>query len=75
MPEVSQELVNVCATLVYRKWAEAVDNQKAVKEERDDGSEDWALFHAERLRRAEAEFTYWQRYLDEIKPLHTIGKG
>lgn len=74
MPQLSQELVNVCAGLVYSEWAKAYDNRKAVQAETDDGSEDWADFHNERLRRAVKAEAEAKRWLSEITPLHTIGK-
>lgn len=74
MPSLSQELTNICASLIYRKWSEAYDNLKAVKGEKDDGSADFALFHEERLKRANNELANWKKHLDEITPLHTIGK-
>jgi len=73
MPTISQALANECASLIWRKWAEACDNLKAVKSEKNDGSKDWLQFHMTRLRQAVNEEAKFKAFLDEIKPLHTIG--
>lgn len=74
MPELSQELTNECAGLIYAQWAKAFDAYKAVRAEKDDGSEDWAAFHQARKLSSEKELARWKAALAEITPLHTIGK-
>jgi hypothetical protein len=74
MPTISQELCNEAASLIYRKWSEAYGTLKKVKEEQNDGSKDWPLFHRERLRRAIVEEAQAKVFLDEIQHLHTIGR-
>lgn len=54
--------------LAYRAWSGTWDTLKAVKAEKDDGSEDWAAFHQERLNNATQSEAKAQRVLDAIKP-------
>lgn len=65
--ELSDEACEYLCALAYAKWSSAFDNLKQVKDEIDDGSNDWVLFHTERLRRATIEVERSQRVLDEIK--------
>jgi hypothetical protein len=52
---------------VYKAWSQAFDTLKQANKEKDDGSEDWELFHAERVRRAKIEQEKYARVLNEIK--------
>lgn len=64
--ELSEDTIYRLATLAYDDWAKTWDARKAVQAETDDGSKDWALFHAERLKGADARLATTKRVLDEI---------
>lgn len=51
-------------SLVYRQWASEFDALKKVRQEKDDGSKDWADFHRERMRRHVMEEAKWKNLLD-----------
>lgn len=53
--------------LVYDKWSKAVDYQKKIKDEKDDKSPDWALFHADRVEWAAKEVARYDVMLKSIK--------
>lgn len=71
----SDDLLARACFLLYREWAQRHDALKAVKAERDDGSPDWELFHADRLARATKELEGAKRLLDEIKPHDPLTKA
>lgn len=66
MPLITSADLFECTALAYRKWAEAYDNLKAVKAEKDDGSLDWKLFHAERLKNNGAAEASAKALLDRL---------
>ena len=53
-----QDILDI-AGLIHRKWSETVVNHKIVREERNDGSEDWEAFHFERLTNATEALNHW----------------
>lgn len=63
---LSKETVEIAQALIYRRWAEAHDDYKAVRQEKDDGSPDWGLFHVERLKNNGNTLNKYQRALDDI---------
>ncbi len=50
--EISQEVVNELAFLAYKSWSDAFTVLKQVREEKNDNSKDWILFHRDRLTAA-----------------------
>ena len=76
MPKVdlSDEALDAAQALFYRKWSEAFDALKRVKAEKDDGSDDWAEFHAIRLHNANSEFDKWVKLRAEIDPIAPLTK-
>lgn len=72
---ISDELLDECQKLIYRKWAEAHDNLKAVKAETNDGTPDWNRFHAHRLSFAINDLARYKSLLDEINPLAPLTRN
>lgn len=62
----SDRLLHECQGLLYKAWAKAFDEHKEVKKETNNGSPDWSLFHAERLKKAKAEEDSLKDLLNEI---------
>jgi hypothetical protein len=63
---IQLHLADECVALLYSKWAQAYDDLKAVKNEQNDGSQDWPLFHAERLRRNTASEAKAKLLLEQL---------
>lgn len=60
MATISDEDMLEIATLVYRRWAEEFFLLKAVKIEKNDGSDpDWEEMHNARLTNHEMAFAKW----------------
>ena len=53
--------------LVYHKWTECFNILKEVREEENDGSVDWSLFHNERLQNADALEDNWNMAFIDLK--------
>lgn len=67
---LSDDLMAECAALVYRQWAQAHDNLKAVRAEKPTQAEpDWAQFHQARLTNAQTDLAKWTKLKEEIAPL------
>ena len=65
--ELSAEARDAMVTLIYREWAQSCDILKAVKAEKNDGSEDWNQFHDFRLKKALSAKDNWFKILEEVK--------
>lgn len=64
---ISDALHFEAMTLIYREWAKAYDDMKLVKDEKNDGSTDWELFHTEKLKNSRARLDKWKALLDEMQ--------
>jgi hypothetical protein len=62
MPTISEEDLLECIQLVHRKWSEAFDNLKVVKQEKPNRKTepDWEQFHAVRYKNVVAEEQRWR---------------
>jgi hypothetical protein len=72
MPAISQEDLDECIQLVHSRWSQEYDLLKAVKNERSDGSKDWLLFHAERLKNHTEYEAKWNAIRLRLQPLHSF---
>lgn len=70
--KMSKELLFTCQHLVYGEWSKAYDNMKMVRAEKDDGTADWELFHAERLKNNTAALRKWEALKAEVISLATV---
>lgn len=66
MPQITDSDLFEATSLVYSRWAQEFDTLKRVKAETDDGSEDWADFHALRLQNATATEAKWKALLQRL---------
>lgn len=77
MPEhvevtMTKELLFTCQHLIYGEWSKAYDNMKMVRDEKDDGTTDWELFHAERLKNNGAALKKWETLKAEAVSLMPV---
>ncbi len=70
--KLSQLTIWIVTGLSYEAWSTAFDNLKAVREEPNDGSSDWGLFHEERLRNAVAAEKKYKVVLEELATLQAV---
>jgi hypothetical protein len=66
--QLSDELLHECQKLLYRAWAIAYDEFKAVRAEKDDGSDDWATFHQHHRLASEKELNRLAKLRAELDP-------
>ena len=65
--QLKQDTINYLTRLAYSAWTTAFDNLKTVKEEKNNNSTDWKLFHQNRLDHAIKEEKDTNKHLEEIK--------
>jgi hypothetical protein len=61
---MNDEQVFEVAVLIRRRWAEAFNADKLIKDEKNDGSPDWALFHLDRVAYCKKDLQVWSDILN-----------
>ena len=60
--------------LIHERWIRALDENKAVKAEKDNGDKDWAAFYATRLEYHQASEEHWsevkQHFMEENRAVY-----
>lgn len=74
MAEITEADLFECTVLAYRKWSEAYDALKKVKQETNDGSQDWALFHKARLENTGADEAKWDALVKRLQAARMLAK-
>lgn len=57
--EITPDLLFEACALVYSRWSKEYEILRAVRLEKNDGSKDWPLFHAARLKAATESEALW----------------
>lgn len=71
--ELEQETINDLAFLAYKHFTAAFDMLKETKAEVNDNSQDWTLFHQNRLDNATKKLADTKALYDAIKIYSLIG--
>lgn len=64
--QLTEATVEALVALAYAAWAEAYDEHKRAREEKNDGSPDWDDFHAIRLEGSKTKLAAAKTVSDEI---------